>query len=132
MQLKQRLLTAVVLIPTVIWCVLYLPTDIFAALFALFVLLGSWEWSRLIPLVKPWAQAVYALLVMLVLWRAWQVRQNPVAVQAVLGSACLWWITASVWLRHPGVGVTGGWLPGLGKGRSEEHTSELQSQSNLA
>jgi phosphatidate cytidylyltransferase len=45
--LKQRLLTALLLIPLFVWLVLGLPTAYIALLFALIVLLGAMEWAAL-------------------------------------------------------------------------------------
>src|SRR3569833_3387698 len=48
--LKQRLLTAAVLIPLFVWAVLGLPTPYFAALLAVVVLIAAAEWGALVQL----------------------------------------------------------------------------------
>ncbi len=118
MQLKRRLLTAAVLIPTVIWCVLSLPTEIIAALFALIVLAGAWEWSRLIPLFSLWTRTIYVVLMLPVLWWFWRVGLGPETETAktVLLVACGWWIFALAWVFNPDTGSRTGPLIGLGKG----------------
>ncbi|MEO8011863.1 MAG: phosphatidate cytidylyltransferase, partial [Dokdonella sp.] len=49
--MKQRIVTALVLIPIAVAVILLLPTSAFAALTACLWLLALWEWSRLIGLV---------------------------------------------------------------------------------
>ncbi|MGB1310047.1 MAG: phosphatidate cytidylyltransferase [Leucothrix sp.] len=57
--LKQRVITAVILVAVVFAAVLLLPANIFAAVsLAVFLTLGGWEWSRLIGLqemARAWA-----------------------------------------------------------------------------
>ena len=50
--LKQRVLTALVLIPLIVLAVLKLPTDYFAILLIFIISLGAWEWSALAGLEK--------------------------------------------------------------------------------
>jgi len=63
--LRQRILTALVLVPLVIWGVLQTPNAIFALLFGVVALLIGVEWARLAGNVTPLGQAGYLLLVLL-------------------------------------------------------------------
>ena len=45
--LKQRLITAFILMPLIIWVLLALPTQSFAGIMSLFIILGAWEWAGL-------------------------------------------------------------------------------------
>lgn len=60
--LKQRLLTALLLVPLVVWGVLATSNAIFTLLYGLVIMLVGFEWSRLCGLKKPTVQAGYLLL----------------------------------------------------------------------
>ena len=98
--LKQRILTALILIPLVVWAVLQLPTHLFAALLAVLVLMGAWEWSNLAGLESPVARVVYVALVALALWLVWWWHGQPVA-QGVLALAFAGWLLALAWIGRP-------------------------------
>ncbi|MCK7592620.1 phosphatidate cytidylyltransferase [Pseudomarimonas salicorniae] len=95
--MKQRILTALLMLPLAIAAVLWLPTGWFMALVAAVLLLGIWEWARLSGLPKPHQRAVVLLLhavAMAALARlAW-----PEGFPSVVAVGCLWWLAAAVWL----------------------------------
>lgn len=97
--MKQRVLTALVLLPPAVAAVLWLPTDWFMSLVALILLLGMWEWSRLGGLPKPHQRAlvllVHAAAMALLARLAW-----PQGFAWVAGVGVLWWLLACVWLRR--------------------------------
>ncbi len=95
--LKQRLITAAILIPLVVWGVLSLSIPAFAVIFAIVILAGSWEWTHLAGIHSLLMRAGYLTLVilaMLLLWRlpVWETS----AVLPVLLAALLWWGLALV------------------------------------
>ena len=97
--LKQRIATAVIMA-----AVLFLPRPALAAVFAVVVCLGAWEWSRLAGLVHPAARAAYVLVLSAGL--AWlyvycNLAGSPTReqVQPLLGLACLWWSFALLWVK---------------------------------
>jgi phosphatidate cytidylyltransferase len=99
--LKHRVIAALVLIPLVVLSVLYLPTEAFAVLLAVVVLLGAWEWAQLVPLVSTAARiglvaATGALLVL-----AWLLRRQDGFPQWLLLAALIWWCCAALWLVRP-------------------------------
>ena len=98
--LKQRILTALILIPLVVWAVLQLPTHWFAVLLAVLVLMGAWEWSNLAGLDAPMARSLYVSLLALALWLAWWWHAQPLA-QGVLALACVGWVLALAWIGRP-------------------------------
>lgn len=83
--LKQRLLTALVLLPLVIWGILELPNEYFAILLALIVVQGGWEWSRLMQLKSTLSRLLFCLLV----------------IAGLLVSAQVFDVTHSDWLTLP-------------------------------
>ncbi|OOF08266.1 phosphatidate cytidylyltransferase, partial [Salinivibrio sp. PR919] len=46
--LKQRVLTAALLVPLVVAAVFYLPFPAFVAVIAAVTLLGHWEWTQFV------------------------------------------------------------------------------------
>ena len=61
--LKQRLLTAGILIPVIVAAVLFLPTSYFAVLMGLVICLGAREWASLVGLESRGGQLGYVALV---------------------------------------------------------------------
>lgn len=96
--LRQRLLTALVLIPLTVWAVLGLSSGALALLLAMFVLLGAWEWGVLMGLNSHAGRTVYLGLMLLALWVAWSVIGRPGVLIGLLVLALAWWITALIWL----------------------------------
>ena len=86
--LKLRILTALVLIPLVIFGIFYLSSFYFSAITAFIMLLAAWEWSRLSD------------------WNDWQKRFLYVAVQAILLGLAFPYLTQA-WIIELGLGF---WL----------------------
>jgi phosphatidate cytidylyltransferase len=83
---------------------LYLPTDAFALLLAMVLMLGLWEWSRLIPLPGTPARLGYTCGVLLLLWLIWL--SGPANfIKPVLLLAFAWWLWVLFWLSRPGIGA---------------------------
>ncbi len=90
--LKQRLLTALVLIPLVLGGILGLPTREFSLILAAVICAGSWEWARLSGMSNSWSRLTYAIVVagcVIVLLAA--IRDARV-VYWILAAAVLWWL----------------------------------------
>jgi phosphatidate cytidylyltransferase len=98
--LRQRLLTAALLIPLTVWGVLALSSAPLAMVLAALVLLGAWEWAGLAGLEGPGARVFFLVLISSGLWAGWQLLAIPVALGAVLGVALLWWVVVIGWLRR--------------------------------
>ena len=60
--LKQRVITAAVLVPLVLWAIFYLPSLAFSQALAGVILLAAWEWSGLMGLDDLKERVVYLLL----------------------------------------------------------------------
>ncbi len=89
--LRQRILTALVLIPLVVGAVLYLSSEALLILLAAVVALGGWEWARLAGLRGGGAWA-YGLLLggAAFFLEPWL---RPVSA-VFLALVCLWWAYA--------------------------------------
>ena len=89
--LRQRMVTASVLVPVVVAAVIWLPSDYLALAIAGVMLLGAWEWSLLAGLSRTGARLLYLLLVCVAIGGLWRF-ESPLIVLLVLGVACLWWL----------------------------------------
>jgi phosphatidate cytidylyltransferase len=90
--LKQRIFTAIVLIPIILW-ILTLSSQTLAWVMAIFVLIGAWEWAGLSNLIR----SIYSLLFGLSLFIIdyfW----SYINIDYILYIACLWWLIALYWI----------------------------------
>lgn len=94
--LKLRLLTAFVLGPLVIWGIFALPTHWFGVMFGVFAVVGAWEWARLVRLDQSVLRALYAALLIPVLWFCsdWVLQAENILY--VTGIAIAWWLHGTV------------------------------------
>jgi phosphatidate cytidylyltransferase len=89
--LKQRIITASILIPLTLLILFFLPAPAFLLLTGLITLLAGWEWASLSGLKKPLAKAFY--LVFLLLLFGWALY---VPTAYILYGALVWWVLATV------------------------------------
>jgi len=93
--LKLRLITAAILIPIVVGSILWLSPVQFAAFFAVFAIVGGWEWSGLMRLQSVAKRIFYSAVTMLVILGCWlYVVGYPERVLIVLSVALAWWVCA--------------------------------------
>jgi phosphatidate cytidylyltransferase len=98
--LRTRLITAAVLIPLVVYGVLYLPTAGFQLILAAVLLAGLWEWGRLALLPGTAARIAYLFLVAGLFWLCHAAGLEAIAWPVLL-VACAWWLCALIWLTRP-------------------------------
>ncbi len=97
--LKQRVLTALVLIPLVVWGVLKLSTDMLGLILALFVVMGSWEWGRLIGLKSTAARISYSSLIVAMLALVYFSKLKLAGIElAIFLLAAVWWLVGTRWV----------------------------------
>ncbi|MCG8325477.1 MAG: phosphatidate cytidylyltransferase, partial [Thiotrichales bacterium] len=70
MALKQRVLTAAVLIPPVVLAIVFLDPLLFALLIAAVIALASWEWSGLSGLSRSGTRLAYLVSMLLLMYLA--------------------------------------------------------------
>lgn len=94
--LKQRILTAIILIPLVLWGILRLPDDYFAIVLAVLTILGAREWASMARLPKS-LHYIYTIAFAGILYACWfglhQLKQLDIALLYI---ACAWWLFAFV------------------------------------
>jgi phosphatidate cytidylyltransferase len=102
--LKERVVTAVVLIAGMLVALFALPTAVGMLALALVILGGAWEWAGFVgadrrsPLRVAYAAAIAAA--MAACW--WSTELDPALYRSLLWASGLWWIVALAWLvRFP-------------------------------
>ena len=97
--LKQRLLTAAVLIPLVIWGILQLSTFHLALILAVIILQGGWEWSGLMKVASSGLRFGYVFIVGMCLVGVWIfVSRESTDWLALPVISLFWWLLAVVWI----------------------------------
>lgn len=89
--LKQRILTASILIPIVLLILFYLPPIAFCFLITLISLAATWEWTNLMQIKKPISRIAYLLLVLVTFFTA-----LFIPVSTIFLIALVWWLFAFV------------------------------------
>lgn len=97
--LKQRVLTAVLLVAVLAGVMLGLPPIGTVILLTLLVLVGAWEWAAFLGGGSSASRAVYTGVVALALAASfWLHTSVPGFVPAMLGVAMAWWFAAFLWI----------------------------------
>jgi phosphatidate cytidylyltransferase len=89
--LKQRILTALILIPIVVFLILKLSSLAFAFLTAIFIGFAAWEWSGLMGIKKFPKTLIYPILIAGLLYGSCYL---PITIVMYLASA--WWLFATL------------------------------------
>ena len=90
--LKQRIITALILLPIALCGFFLLEGSGFALFIGLVVTLGAWEWARLAGFEAQSARVVFAAVVAALLFG---LHVFPDLAPWVLGAAVLWWALAT-------------------------------------
>ncbi|MBW3504162.1 MULTISPECIES: phosphatidate cytidylyltransferase [unclassified Pseudomonas] len=90
--LKQRIITALILLPIALCGFFLLEGSGFALFIGLVVTLGAWEWARLAGFEAQSARVLFAAVVALLLFG---LHIFPDLAPWVLGAAVLWWALAT-------------------------------------
>src|SRR4051812_21168139 len=97
--LKPRTITGLVLAPFGVAIVLLLPTIALAAITALTVLIGLWEWTRMAGFTSRPVRSATVAIVVLLLVLLWWLRNEP-AIWYVIAAGVAWWLLAALWLKN--------------------------------
>ena len=62
--LKQRLITAAVLIAVFLAALFLLPSIFFSLFAALVIVIAAYEWAGMSGFTKPWQKAIYCFLIL--------------------------------------------------------------------
>jgi phosphatidate cytidylyltransferase len=88
--LWQRILTALILIPVVIWGVLSASSSVFALIFSGVVLLCTWEWVRLCGLKQYSLRIPYLVVIAGFMWVFWSLADERLTHLFVHTTAGIW------------------------------------------
>ncbi len=96
--LKLRVLTALALVPLVVWSIYGASTQIFALAFACVFLVGAWEWGYISRIGKPMAHVFYVVLLALMLGSLWYIANDMQfsVVPAILMIVFAFWLLAII------------------------------------
>jgi phosphatidate cytidylyltransferase len=109
--LKQRVITALVLLPIALAGFFWLHGAAFALFIGAVITLGAWEWARLAGFAGAAARLAYAVALALLLLALYHL---PMLAPAVLLLAVLWWFAAT-WLVIGYPASSRYWGQGVGK-----------------
>ena len=109
--LKQRVITALVLLPIALGGFFWLHGAAFALFIGAVITLGAWEWARLAGFAGAVARLTYAAAVALLLLALYHL---PMLAPVVLLLAVLWWLAAT-WLVIGYPASSRYWGQGVGK-----------------
>lgn len=102
--LKQRVITAVIMILVLGAGIVFLPLQGLMVLLGLVVLLAAWEWAELAGLTAPVYKLVFvvtcaALMYALSVYTQLLGNFQSDRLQDILGVACAWWAIALLWVK---------------------------------
>ncbi|MEX2524808.1 MAG: phosphatidate cytidylyltransferase [Gammaproteobacteria bacterium] len=89
--LRQRIITAAILLPLFVAAVWYLPTAWFALLTGVIICLAAWEWSNLAGLEQYWLRACFVVFVACMLGVVFTLRPT-IWSQLLIFMASVGWI----------------------------------------
>ena len=90
--LKQRIITAVILAPLIIWGIFALPEKAFNLGLAAVIALAAWEWARLAGWQNIVHRIAYSLFIILLVYGVTAVIHQAYIIETVFGVVLLWWL----------------------------------------
>lgn len=102
-ELMQRVVTALLLVPVVVWCVFFAPDpSAFASFAGAIIIVGGWEWTRMMGWQSVWARAAYVLLlaILVVTARLPQLQELPPTLYVL--SVGFWLLALRLVAGYPG------------------------------
>lgn len=96
--LRQRVITALILAPFVIFVILWVPHPITTAVLALLVAAGAWEWSAFPGFTHTSTRLAYVAFIAACLGIAWYVGIESAQSSWLLHASLAWWVLALLWI----------------------------------
>ncbi len=97
---KTRVIAALLMAPLAILAILLLPTPWMAALAAVVLLMGLWEWLKLAEIDDTLQRTILLTLnLLLMVLMVWASDGSPVLFQIMAVVGVGWWLLALLWLR---------------------------------
>jgi phosphatidate cytidylyltransferase len=96
--LRERVITALLLVPLVLVVIFWLPHAATMAALALLVIGAAWEWSAFPRFTQYSARAVYVAVVAACIVATWWFGVQSDEIDRLIHIALLWWIFALIWV----------------------------------
>lgn len=96
--LRQRVITALVLAPIVLFVALWAPQALTASVLTLLVLAAAWEWSAFPQFKRRSIRLLYVAVLSMCIGAIWVLGVHRPELDAVLYAALLWWAVAALWI----------------------------------
>jgi phosphatidate cytidylyltransferase len=96
--LRTRVLTGSILGALLLLGLFLLPPFWAVLAFGLVFTIGAWEWAGFGALRKPWARALYTIIIAIALGLSWRWTDDSSQLIVLLSAACAWWVIAFFWL----------------------------------
>lgn len=93
--LRQRLITAIILLPLVLAGIFYLPPFAFQWLCAAVILFAAWEWTLLMGLKKALHRIGFLILLLALMFV-----EEHMQARAIFTVAIFWWVLALFWITQ--------------------------------
>ncbi|AKH70283.1 CDP-diglyceride synthetase [Spongiibacter sp. IMCC21906] len=102
--LKQRVITAVLIVVALFAALAFLSASWLAAVFAVLILMAAWEWSDMSGFESRLGRGLFVagcftVMLALALNVALFSDVNPLKVRDVMVAACAWWAIALLWVK---------------------------------
>jgi len=96
--LRQRVITALILAPFLLWVVVWAPRTVTEPVIAIAILIGAWEWAQFCGWNQVWQRLLYVLAICAAMVLTGYLGQTPQGLSSVWSVALLWWCVALCWL----------------------------------
>lgn len=90
--LKQRIITALLLAPLIIWSIFALSETAFNLALAVVIGLAGWEWARLAGWQHTMLRIAYSLIIILLIYGITTVMHQAYVIDTLFGVVLLWWL----------------------------------------
>jgi phosphatidate cytidylyltransferase len=91
--LRQRILTALLLVPVILIGVVFIKTSGLAVFFGIIVSIGAWEWTKFAEVKRLTFRICYVAIVVVVLSVSYFIKEEPWSIFVTYLGA-LWWLIA--------------------------------------
>ena len=98
--LKQRLITAIILIVLFLGAIFNVDTQGLGILLAVLVAAGAWEWAGLMRLSSALLKSLYLLATVFLLYFSFELLTNPSLLENLLIVSALFWLCALLFLCY--------------------------------
>ena len=101
---KIRVITSLIMAPSAICAILFLPIDWLAPLSGAIFLLGLWEWLRLVGLQETKLRATILVAMILMMWGMYTTLPSETVMRTARLVGNVFWLLTLFWLARPKLG----------------------------